>query len=172
MEESVNPFLEGSKELEKIVDQINEYGSQIEYIKRDLERKQKMLIESRINHKSALEAMANKIKASCTHKLENGDLAVSLTHKDILVPSSDNSEYIRYSFCELCGAKFMAAKVKIDKPKNVGNSYIATDEFLREYGASFDDDHDTLQFDPNFNVQNFLTQTETYFGHNGDTTFI
>jgi hypothetical protein len=155
----INPYIEGrNKEIElnqrkKLVE------NDIEFIKRDLESKTKMLIESRKNHVEAYDKQIAELKASCTHKDENGNPATSLTHKDIMIPVEGG--YKRHHFCELCGGKFEGAFIEVKVTPNQPIEYISYFDELKVDGMELFSDN--LEFDPDFNSTDFLSTTMTYF---------
>jgi hypothetical protein len=161
----VNPYIEGRKKEIELNERKRLVENDIEFIKRDLETKSRMLVESRKNHVQSYDKQIAEIKASCTHKDEEGNPAVSLTHKDILVPVEGG--YKRQHFCELCGAKFDGAFVEVElKP------YQTTEHLSYIDGLRVDDMelfNDNLTFDPNFNSDNFLSTTMSYFSALGLT---
>lgn len=165
MDESVNPFLDTRDRYQEIYTNIKDYEYQIEAIKRDLERKTKILVESRTNYKKALELKAQELKSSCTHKNADGKFAIDKTHDTIMVPM-DNG-FIQHSYCGLCGLKFKSGEVVV--PKEELQKRIKVD--LDKAGAMFteyyleDDSNfvDTIEFDINFKTEPFLDATKNYF---------
>ncbi len=165
MDQSVNPFLDTREKYQEIYSNIKDYEHQIEAIKRDLESKTKMLVESRINYKKALEQKAEQLKSSCTHKNADGNYANDKTHDSIIVPIEGG--YVKHSFCAICGVKFKSGEVVIPKEElekkikaDLEKSAIETGNYYLE-----DDDNfvETMEFDPNFLTQNFLDVTKDYF---------
>jgi hypothetical protein len=151
--ESVNPFLDNIEKYKDIQQHINDYQYQIEAIKRDLEAKVKMLVESRANHKKAMELQAKKLLKSCTHLNAEGQPAIDKTHSGIL--SQVNDKLISYSYCGLCGEKFKTGESDIT-PASKQNIINSTIDYL------FDDEGefvDTVEFDPNFDSKTFLDST-------------
>jgi len=161
----INPYIEGRKKEIELNQRKKLVENDIEFIKRDLEAKTKMLLESRKNHIESYQEQINEIKKSCTHKQEDGSLATSLTHKDILVPVEGG--YKTQHFCELCGVKFDGDLIKVDVKPELSNDFIS---YINEHSIGdmelFDDN---LIFDPNFNSNDFLSTTMTYFSALGLT---
>lgn len=156
---SVNPYIEGRKKEIELNQRKKLVENDIEFIKRDLESKTNMLLESRKNHVKSYEEQIAEIKASCTHMNEEGNPATSLTHKDILIPTDGG--YHAQHFCELCGARFIGKFIPVEKPKEVGTAYLTFFDELRledEIGLI-----DNIEFNPYFNSSQFLETTATYF---------
>ena len=118
----VNPYIEGRKKEIELNKRIKMVENDIESIKRDLEAKKEMLIESRKNHVDSYQEQIDNIKKSCTHKQEDGTIATSLTHKDILVPVDGG--YKKQHFCELCGAKFDGGFIEVEAKPDISNDFI------------------------------------------------
>lgn len=158
MDQSVNPFLENMDKYQELYLNITDYGHQIEAIKRDLERKTKMLVESRTNHKKALELKAQELKSSCTHKNAAGKFAIDKTHDTIMVPM-DNG-FIQHSYCGLCGVKFKSGEVVIPKEELQKRMKVDLDKagtMFTEYYLEDDNNFvETIEFDPNFKIDNFM----------------
>lgn len=155
----VNPYIEGRKKEMELNERKKLVENDLEFLKRDLEAKTKMLVESKQNHAKAYDKQIAEIKKSCTHKDEEGNLATSLTHKDILIPVEGG--YKRQHFCELCGSKFDGGFIQAKVEKNKPIDYISyLDELKVDSIELFDDN---LIFDPDFNSTNFLNNTMTYF---------
>lgn len=161
----INPYIEGRKKEIELNERKKLVENDLEFIKRDLENKSRMLVESRKNHVQSYDKQIAEIKASCTHKDEAGNPAVSLTHKDILVPVEGG--YKRQHFCELCGAKFDGAFIEVEIKPNHPIEYLGYLDELRVDGMELLDDN--LTFDPSFDSDKFLTNTMTYFSALGLT---
>jgi hypothetical protein len=156
----INPYIEGRNKEVELNQRKKLVENDIEFIKRDLESKTKMLIESRKNHVEAYNKQIAELKASCTHKDENGNPATSLTHKDIMIPVVGG--YKKHHFCELCGGKFEGAFIEVKVTPNQPIEYISSyfDELKVDGMELFSDN---LEFDPDFNSTDFLSTTMTYF---------
>lgn len=164
---SVNPYIEGRKKEIELNQRKKVVENDIEFIKRDLESKTKMLLESRKNHVESYDKQIAELKASCTHTDEEGNPATSLTHKDILLPVEGG--YKRQHFCELCGGKFEGAFIEMKVKPNQPLYQPYLDEL------KFDDYEilgDNLLFNPNFDSTDFLTNTMTYFSAITDVALV
>lgn len=165
MDQSVNPFLDTRDKYQEIYTNIKDYEHQIEAIKRDLERKTKMLVESRTNYKRTLENKAQELKASCTHKNADGKFAIDKTHDTIMVPMDDG--FIQHSYCGLCGVKFKSGEVVIPKEELQKRIKVDLDKagsMFTEYYLEDDSNFvDTIEFDINFKTEPFLDATKNYF---------
>lgn len=156
---SVNPYIEGRKKEIELNKRRKLLENDIEFIKRDLENKIKALLESRLNHITAYDTQIQEIKDSCTHLNEDGTMASSLTHKDILIPVEGG--YKKQHFCELCGAKFDGGFIEV--------KYSAPYHPIEQYEQLVDDDveiffsDENITFDPNFNTNEFLGKTFRFF---------
>jgi hypothetical protein len=161
---SVNPYIEGRKKEIELNKRRKLLENDIEFIKRDLENKTKALLESRVNHITVYNTQIKEIKDSCTHLNEDGTMASSLTHKDILIPVEGG--YKKQNFCEFCGAKFDGGFIEVKSVKQY--------QQIEQYEHSIDDDDDdddveilfsdvNLTFDPNFNTNEFLGKTFRFF---------
>jgi hypothetical protein len=177
--ESVNPFLDNIEKYKDIQEHINDYQHQIEAIKRDLATKVNMLVESRANHKKAMELQAKELLKMCTHFNAEGQPAIDKTHSGIL--SQVNDKLISYSYCGLCGEKFKTGESDITpvlKQKminiSIDNLFDDEDEFVDtvEFNPEFDNQKflditdefaDTVEFNPEFDNQKFLDITDDYF---------
>ena len=156
----INPYIEGRKKEMELAQRKKLVENDIEFIRRDLESKTKMLLESRKNHVQSYDKQIAELKASCTHMDEDGNPATSLTHKDILVPVEGG--YKRQHFCELCGGKFDGGFIEVKVTPNQPIEFLTyLDELNVDRGEALLDDN--LIFDPNFNSDNFLTNTMNYF---------
>lgn len=156
---SVNPYIEGRKKEIELNKRRKLLENDIEFIKRDLENKIKALLESRLNHITAYDTQIQEIKDSCTHLNEDGTMASSLTHKDILIPVEGG--YKKQHFCELCGAKFDGGfiEVKYGKPYQPIEQF----EYLIDNDVEILLSDENLTFDPNFDATHFLTKTSKFF---------
>lgn len=164
---SVNPYIEGRKKEIELNQRKKVVENDIEFIKRDLESKTKMLLESRKNHVESYDKQIAELKASCTHIDEAGNPATSLTHKDILLPVEGG--YKRQHFCELCGGKFEGTFIEMKVKPNQPLYQPYLDEL------KFDDYEilgDNLLFNPNFDSTDFLTNTMTYFSAITDVALV
>jgi hypothetical protein len=164
---SVNPYIEGRKKEIELNQRKKVVENDIEFIKRDLESKTKMLLESRKNHVESYDKQIAELKASCTHTDEEGNPATSLTHKDILLPVEGG--YKRQHFCELCGGKFQGSFIAVEVKPNQPQYQPYLDEL------KFDDYEilgDNLMFNPNFDSTDFLTNTMTYFSAITDVALV
>jgi hypothetical protein len=150
---SANPFLYRLEEYSSIQTNILDYQNEIEAIKRDLESKVKMLLESRINYKKSMELKSKEILATCTHTNADDTPSIDKTHSDILTQIDD--KLIKHSYCSLCGAKFKTGETNIDviKKEVIINNTV---DYM------FDDEGDfveTISFDPNFDSNSFFNTT-------------
>lgn len=163
---SINPYIEGRKKEIELNQRKKLVENDIEFIKRDLESKTKMLLESRKNHVESYDKQIAELKASCTHKDEEGNPATSLTHKDILLPVDGG--YKRQHFCELCGGKFDGGFIEVKVKPNQPQYELFLDEL------KLDDEilGDNLMFNPNFDSTDFLTNTMTYFNAITDVALV
>ena len=164
---SINPYIEGRKKEIELNQRKKLVENDIEFIKRDLESKTKMLLESRKNHVESYDKQITELKASCTHKDEEGNPATSLTHKDILLPVDGG--YKRQYFCELCGGKFDGGFIEVKVTPNQPQYQPYLDEL------KFDDYEilgDNLMFNPDFDSTDFLTNTMTYFNAITDVALV
>lgn len=157
---SVNPYIEGRKKEIELNKRRKLLENDIEFIKRDLENKTKALLESTVNHITVYDTQIKEIKDSCTHLNEDGTMASSLTHKDILIPVEGG--YKKQHFCEFCGAKFDGGFIEV--------KYSSPYHPIEQYEHSIDDDDVeilfsdvNLTFDPNFNTNEFLGKTFRFF---------
>lgn len=165
MDQSVNPFLDTRDKYQEIYVNIKDYEHQIEALKRDLERKTKMLVDSRMNYKKAMTERAEQLKATCTHKNADGKFAIDKTHDTIMVPM-DNG-FIQHSYCGLCGLKFKSGEVVIPKEELQKRIKVDLDKAGSMYTEYYlEDDNDfveTMEFDPTFVTDKFLDATKNYF---------
>ena len=161
----VNPYIEGRKKEIELNKRIKMVENDIESIKRDLEAKKEMLIESRKNHVDSYQEQIDNIKKSCTHKQEDGTIATSLTHKDILVPVDGG--YKKQHFCELCGAKFDGGFIEVKAKQEMSNDFISY--INQNITGDMELFSDNLVFDPDFDSNNFLSTTMSYFSALGLT---
>jgi hypothetical protein len=155
---SVNPYIECRKKEIELNQRKKAVENDIEFIKRDLESKTKMLLESRKNHAESYNKQIAELKASCTHTDEEGNPATSLTHKDIMIPVDGG--YKRQHFCELCGGKFDGGFIAVEVKQNQPQYQLYHDELKFD---DYDILGDNLLFNPDFDSTDFLTNTMTYF---------
>ena len=160
----INPYIEGRKKEIELNQRKKVVENDIEFIKRDLESKTKMLLESKKNHFESYDKQIAELKASCTHTDEEGNPATSLTHKDIMVPVEGG--YKRQHFCELCGGKFDGGFIEVKVTPNQPIEYLTYFDSLKIDGDDVLVD-DNLEFDPDFDSTNFLSTTMTYFSGMG-----
>ena len=154
----INPFLDRLVEYSSIQTNILDYQNQIEAIKRDLERKTKMLVDSRTNYKKAMELKAKELLATCTHTNADDTPSIDKTHSDILTQIDD--KLIKHSYCSLCGAKVKTGETNIDVIKKEVIINNTVDYMFDDEG----DFVDTMDFDINFSNYKFIDGTKDYFG--------
>lgn len=153
MSEHINPYLRNRKKEIELNNRKKLIEAEIDKIKRELRSKTDMLMEVHKNHVKSYDEQIEELKKSCTHRDEYDNLAASLTHRDILI--SVDSGFKRSHFCELCGAKFDGQFIEFNKMK----SFNVTPDFINKIDADLGVDDalpDTLEFDPNFNFENFM----------------
>jgi hypothetical protein len=163
--ESINPFIEGRKKIIELEINKNKITQDLNAIEQALKKKSDMLIDSKKNHIASYEQQIYEIKLSCNHTNEDGSKAMSLSHKDILIPMSDVGGYRVVHFCELCGAQFEGDIIKIDHKNNAPNSFEMYQYKINEDGNIIIDDN--LTFDPNFDSNTFMAETLKFFADTG-----
>ena len=163
--ESVNPFLDNIENYKDINQRISDYQNQIETIKRDLERKTKILVESQANYKKAMEKKAKELIESCTHLNSDGQTAIDKTHTDILI-QVDN-KLIKHSYCSLCGQKFKTGETELEPIKKQAIINNTIDYVFDDHGEFVD----TMDFDPNFDTFKFLDDTQGYYNRSRGKSF-
>jgi hypothetical protein len=159
--ESINPFIEGRKKIIELEINKDKITQDLNAIERALKKKSDMLIDSKKNHIASYEQQIYEIKLSCNHINEDGSKAMSLTHKDILIPMPNMDSYRVVHFCELCGAQFEGDIIKVDPIKTTPNSFE-----MYQYKVDEDDNiivDDNLTFDPNFDANTFMAETLRFF---------
>lgn len=153
MSKHVNPYLRNREKEIELNNRKKLIEGEIDKIKRELQSKTDMLMEVHKNHVKSYDEQITELKKLCTHTYEDGSLAASLTHRDILTPADGG--YCIQHFCELCGGKFIGKFIEYKEQNRVN----VTADFINLIDADLgveDALPNTLEFDPNFNFDSFM----------------